>query len=554
MLKTTTLNALLAAVLLAIACLPAHAEDRAPRADLILHGGKVFTADPHRAWAEAVAIKRSRIVAVGSDSAVLALEGPGTRTVDLEGRVVVPGFNDAHTHLGVGLPRLSPPPIAIPGPGPTLGEALGQVADAVAVAAPEEWILIIIGEAALFDPDADRRALDAVAPENPVMLMTWSSHSAVINSKAIEIAGLADDEADPVGGSYGRFEGTETLNGVVNEYALFRLFRVLRTPVPDQVLTAQYEAFTGELAKLGVTTVQEMPIGLTRARGERVLAAADLPIRVRLICVPLELDEPCRSRRFRPSSRLSSTGTKWLLDGTPIERSAALREPYADVPGNGTFSFTDPQLERIVRRGLRGQPARHQILLHNVGDRAIDNALAALESAAPARRWRRLRPRIEHGDLIQPEHLEQARRLGLIVVQNPTHLALDLVPSLGQERAEAAQPFRTLLEEGVRLALGSDGVQPNPFVDLFFAVTHPFHPHEALTMEQAVTAYTLGSARAEFQERRKGLIKRGYLADLAVLSQDIFEIPPPAVLETVSMLTLVGGEIVWDAGAVGAGD
>ncbi len=195
-------------------------------------------------------------------------------------------------------------------------------------------------------------------------------------------------------------------------------------------------------------------------------------------------------------------------------------------------------------------PIRDQLIFHTFGDRAIDKALGELDHAAPDLIWRLLRPRIEHGDMLLPEHLAKARRLGVIVVQNPTHLTLELETPLGPARAAEAQPLRSLLDAGLDLAFGSDSPQPNPFVDLFFAVTHPSRPEEALTMEQAVTAYTRGSATAEFQEWQKGSIKPGYLADLAVLSQDIFTIPPPAVPGTVSLLTLVGGETVWDAGVL----
>lgn len=520
------------------------------RADVVLHNGKVFTADPARPWAEAVAVRGERIAAVGADAAVRALEGPGTLSIDLGGRVVVPGFNDSHAHLGVGFPRLTLPPVNIPGPGPTLAEALAQVAAAVAVAEPGEWILALVGEAVILDPAATRVPLDAAAPANPVILLTWSSHSAVINTRAMERAGIGEQEPDPFGGSYDRFPGTGVVNGVIHEYAVFRLARALRAEVPDEVLRAQFEAFTGLLAQVGVTTAQEMTIGLTRERSERILAGADLKARLRLMCVPLAIDESCRPGRPDPSDLWTSSGIKWILDGTPVERSAALREPYADVPGTGRFNVTESELRRLVWRSLLGPPVRHQLLVHAIGDRALDNALGEMERAAPAALWRRLRPRIEHGDLIQPEHLDQARRLGAVVVQNPLHFTLDLQPSLGPERAAAAQPFASLLDAGIHLALGSDSAQPNPFLDLFFAVVHPLHPDEALTMEQAVTAYTRGSAYAEHQEDRKGTLRPGHLADLAVLSQDIFTIPPPAVPATVSLLTLVGGEVVWDAGAL----
>jgi hypothetical protein len=294
-----------------------------------------------------------------------------------------------------------------------------------------------------------------------------------------------------------------------------------------------------------------MTIGLTRERSAQVLAGADLAIRVRSMCVPLAPAEPCAPGPFDLRDRLTWSGIKWLTDGTPIERSAALREPWADFPGTGRFNVTAAELRQLVRRSLLGLPVASQLLTHAVGDRALDNVLGELDRSAPDFVWRLLRPRLEHGDLLHPEQVERARRLGAVVVQNPTHLALDLEPSLGPVRAAAAQPLATLLDEGVVLAFGSDAAQPNPFLDLFFAVVHPFHPDEALTVEQAVTAYTRGSAYAEFQEWQKGALKPGYLADLAVLSQDIFTVPPPAIPGTASVLTVVGGEIVWDAGVVG---
>lgn len=520
-----------------------------PPADTILHHGKVFTADPDRPWAQAVAIRGQRIVAVGNDGPVRALAGPHTRSIDLGGRVLIPGMNDAHFHMAVGFPRLTLPPIDIPGPGPSLAVALDQVAQAVAVAQPGEWILALVGERLILDPAATRAAIDPIAPNNPVLLITWSSHSGVINGAAMAAAGIAPNAVDPFGGSYGRFPNG-TVNGIVNEYALFRVIGKIRAAVPDAVLRAQFEALTAAAAQVGVTSVQEMTIGMSRERSATILSGADLSIRVRSMCVPLSQNEPCRTPNFDPSDRLTWSGIKWLLDGTPIERSAYLREPYVDFPGIGHFNLTPSQLNQAVHRSLFGLPVRDQLLFHTVGDRALDNVFGALESAAPPFIWQLLRPRIEHGDFLHPEQIAKVRELGAIVVQNPTHLALDFSPAVGASRAADLQPLHTLLASGVKLALGSDGGQANPFLDLFLAVLHPFHPAEALTMEEAVTAYTRGSAAAEFQEWQKGSIRPGYLADLAVLSQDIFTIPPPAVPGTTSVLTLVGGETVWDAGAL----
>lgn len=536
----------LSALLLLLFTLPALA---VLPADTILYHGKVFTADADHPWAQAVAIRGKRIVAVGNDGPVRALAGPHTRSIDLGGRVLMPGMNDAHIHLGVGFPRLTLPPIDIPGPGPSLAVAVDQVAQAVAVAVPGEWILAIVGEQLILDPAATRLALDPVAPNNPVLLITWSSHSGVINGKAMADAGIGAHDPDPFGGSYGRFPDG-SINGIVNEYALFRVIRAIRAIVPDEVLRAQFEGLTAAAVQVGVTSVQEMTIGVTRARSVQILSDADLSIRVRSMCVPLSQNEPCQAPAFDPTDRLTWSGIKWLLDGTPIERSAYLREPYIDFPGIGHFNLAPSQLNQAVHRSLFGLPVRDQLLCHTVGDRALDNLLGALESAAPPFIWQLLRPRIEHGDFLHPEQIDRVEQLGAIVVQNPTHLALDFSPAIGPARAAVIQPLHTLLASGVRLAFGSDAGQANPFLDLFLAVIHPFHPAEALTMEEAVTAYTRGSAAAEFQEWQKGSIRPGYLADLTVLSQDIFTISPPAVPGTTSVLTLVGGETVWDAGVL----
>ncbi|HYO15052.1 MAG TPA: amidohydrolase family protein [Thermoanaerobaculia bacterium] len=181
------------------------------------------------------------------------------------------------------------------------------------------------------------------------------------NGKVLERAGIAEEEPDPFGGVYDRFPGTNVVNGVIHEYALFRLIREVRATVPDEVLRAQFEALTGLLAQVGVTTAQEMTIGLTRERSERVLAGADVKARLRLMCVPLSLGESCDSTLFDLSDRLTSSGIKWLLDGTPVERSAALREPYADFPGTGRFNATAGELRQLVRRSLYGTPVRSYV-------------------------------------------------------------------------------------------------------------------------------------------------------------------------------------------------
>ena len=243
------------------------------------------------------------------------------------------------------------------------------------------------------------------------------------------------------------------------------------------------------------------------------------------------------------------SGTKYVLDGTPIERLALMRRPYADRPGwRGRANFDADTVRAMLADALR---AGDQPLLHVSGDSLLRVVFDAMQALAPDSAWRRLRPRIEHGDWLGGDLIPIARRLGVVVVQNPVHFAL--APELLAARFGGApgpvpgfQVVRDLVESGVPLAIGSDG-PPSPFLNIMFATTHPVSPAQALTREQAVIAYTRTAAYAEHAEGEKGTLAPGMLADLAVLSQDVFTVPPQALPATTSLLTLVGGRVVHDA-------
>jgi predicted amidohydrolase YtcJ len=225
---------------------------------------------------------------------------------------------------------------------------------------------------------------------------------------------------------------------------------------------------------------------------------------------------------------------------------------YADDPDNvGAFNFATTPFLQLTASQRTGVPALDQVLFHSVGDAAISTVLDALELTGGTA-WVNRRPRIEHGDMMFGNDIARAAELGVVVVQNGTHLGLTplyaqrFVPDVFAQ----LEPLHSLLAAGVHLALGTDGIgRPlSPFLDMMLLTIHPTHPSEALTIEEAVTAYTSGSAYAEFQEQNKGRLVPGQLADLAVLSQDIFHASPFALPATYSMLTMVGGDVVWDAG------
>jgi predicted amidohydrolase YtcJ len=275
----------------------------------------------------------------------------------------------------------------------------------------------------------------------------------------------------------------------------------------------------------------------------------NLPVRLRLIKFPLEdpatWQPPANTDPAQPASALSVWGTKWIIDGTPIERLAFLTQDYADRPKwRGQSNFKDAPVRSMLLKALE---SRAQVLLHTAGDAAIGQVFSGMTAAGSPLRWQSRRLRLEHGDLLTGDLIARARSLGVIVVQNPSHLAIaELKTRFGAERMTTAQPLKSLLAAGIPLAIGSDGPL-SPGLNIMLATTHPNNPAEALSREEAVRAYTYGSAYAEFAEQEKGTIAPKMLADLAILSQDIFTAPPESLADTTAVITIAGGKVVHEA-------
>ena len=518
--------------------------------DLILTGGKVFTADSTRPWAEAVAIRGERITAVGPTDEITRLAGPRTRRIALGGRVVVPGFNDAHEHVGAAEYGVSFSMGVEPMPDPGVAEVLDSLRALAGRTPAGTWLHTVVGLRVLEDTTARRAALDRVGPNHPVLLWVWTGHDVLVNTAGLRALGIPEDVRDPLGGHYGR-DAEGRLTGHLDDYAEWAALRRLYSSLPDSVLVGEFRRYAAEGLRLGITSVQNMNGYLDPAATTRVLRAARLPIRLRVIPFPMTDARGLRDDEWRgiardPAPRTTVSGVKWVLDGSPIDRRALMRAPYADRPGwYGQLQFPVDTVRAILARALATREPLH---LHVVGDSTPRLVFALMRELAPDSAWRPLRVRIEHGDFVSGDLLPVARRLGVVVVQNPSHTGLD--PAMVRQRfgrvPENFQNGRSLVAAGVPLAFASDGQPRNPFVHLMFAVTNPLHPGEAFTREQAVTAYTRGSAYAEFAEHEKGTLAPGMLADLAVLSQDIFAVAPEALPATSSVLTLVGGRIVHD--------
>ena len=517
--------------------------------DVILVDGKIFTGNPSQPYADALAISGSRIIAVGSNAEVRRLAGRGTRRIDLGGRTVVPGFNDAHTHFRV-------EPKATKLEFRSMEPSWAEVSDALRAAVNKtqagQWIIGQVGGTAYLDRELNRASLDRIAPNHPVVVETFYGHGTVVNSAAMKLLGIAERPANPLGASYERDPATGRFNGRANEYANWVINRRLADFVSDADALTDLKRMGAEAAAFGVTTLQVMPM-MRIERFVRLLEQADLPVRVRAI--PFSLTT-VRARDMTEIRSLGSIrlrkrkveveGIKWIVDGTPFEHGAAMRSPYADRQSErGRMNFSSVQVEAMLRESLwLGEP----ILLHAVGDRTIEIIFDAMEKIGRRNSvdWKVRRVRIEHADALAGDLIGRAKRLGVVVVQNPTHFSFVEMFYARWGPQMQFENQRTLIEAGIPYAIGSDGPM-NPGLNIMFAAMHPSRPSESISRPQAVEAYTSGSAFAEFAEREKGMLKAGMLADLAVLSQDIFSVTPNALPETRSVLTIVDGRIVHDA-------
>ena len=511
----------------------AGAQDMRPRAPtLILTGGKVFTADSTRPWAEALAIRGDRILAVGSTADVRRLSGRATREIALGGRTVIPGINDAHDHLGnlpIGVDvRLSESPT----PDPTTAQVLDSVRATAAHTPVGRWIRITVGRQVLADTGARRTALDRVAAGHRVLLWSWWGHGAVLNTAGLRALQIAEGTADPLGGWYER-DAEGRLTGRLDEYAEWGALRRLYSAGSRRALVTNLRAYADSALGLGVTSVQDMAGFVSPALTVRAFRDARLPLRVRLIRWSIP-DASGRNEAewdavpARIGQMVVVSGRKWVLDATPIDQNALMRRPYPGRPSwYGRLDFPIDTVRAILREALR--PGAAQLHLHTVGDSTAALLLDLMESLAPDTAWRGRRVRFEHANGITGPQIARAARLGVVIAQ---------------PRMESA-PLESWHEARLPVAYGSDMLH-NPFYHLMVAVTKPAAPAQALSREAAVTMFTRGSAFAEFAEREKGTLAPGMLADLAVLSQDIFVVPAATLPATTSVLTMVGGRIALD--------
>ena len=480
---------------------------------IIIIKGRVFTGEPSRPFAEALAIEGNKITAVGTDAQIKALKGEKTEVIDAQGQLVIPGFNDAHVHVGMAMPSYS----VASNLDATWSDVTAAIASALDETPADLWLSGTLGPALINDTSITRAKLDALAPGRKVILTGFTGHTTILSTAAMAALGLALDAKDPTGGWFGR-DADGKLNGRANEYAEYALWRRFSDLSTEEDLTSDIQTFSEQALRFGITSVQAMSVG-SEERFAKALAKANVPLRVRLI----DFHIPGTTPVWKGGGAL-----KWILDGTPIEQGAALRTAKYKDGSQGRENFTDvaPLLQMAVDNKL-------QLLFHASGDKTVATALNAFAKASLQR------PRIEHGDGLQPDLFPLAKQTGTIVVLNPTHFPFSDSYPRGDYMLAAS-----IAKAGIPIAIGSDGVL-NPYLNILMASSRRDRPSESLSRMDALRAYTSGSAFAELAETKKGKIAPGMLADVVILSQNILDASAQSLPETQSVVTIIDGKVVY---------
>ncbi|PYV60157.1 MAG: amidohydrolase [Acidobacteria bacterium] len=536
-------------------------------ADLLIFNAKVWTVDSTHPTAQAVAVLRDRIVTVGSNSDAEAWRGPHTQTIDAAGMLLLPGFNDAHVHFVSGGMQLDSIQL---NDASSKEEFARRIGDRAKRTTKGEWILGGDWDETKWSPQVipTRGLIDPLTPDTPVFVSRYDGHMVLANSVALRLAGITAQTPDPPGGVIVRDDqGNPT--GALKDAAMDLAAKGIPPLSHDQRLHAVQRAMQHALS-LGVTSVQHMDPDYAdvalyselRQRGERS---------VRIYAAPLitDVDDQAKIgiRHAFGDPFLRIGALKAFADGSLGSRTAYFYEPYVDQPSTrGLLSDEMHPISLMRDRMLKADAAGLQICTHAIGDEGISTILDLYSEIVQAHGEADRRFRIEHAQHMAAKDFDRFAELHVIASVQPYHAIDDgrfAEARIGRDRASRTYAFRTFLNHGVRLAFGTDwDVAPlDPMLTIYAAVTRAtldgknrngWFPEQKLTVAEAIEAYTMGSAFAEFQENEKGSITPGKLADMVLLSQDIFSIEPEKIRQTKVLKTFVGGKLVWDANA-GAG-
>jgi len=560
----------------------AVAESRSPAsppqgpADLVLTNARIETMDPAHEWASAIAIRGESIVAVSyadqsaqalDDPAIKPLVGPQTRVVDLHQAFVMPGFNDAHAHIGQSaLAKLTVNFVGVR----SLAQFQQRVRESLQNHKAGEWISGFGWDQTLWPGKRDptRADLDAVSDQNPMFFTRVDGHVAVANSLALQAAGITKETPDPPGGRIRRDPGTGEPTGFLEEDAATSL---VYSKIPPPTLEQRrygIELVLANAARTGVTSLQDCSVLVLSTDSsfspdnflvyQQLRKEGKLTARITEwldFTLPLAKLEELRSEWGSTDPWLKTGALKGFMDGSLGSRTAAMLAPYSDAPGTSGILRMDP--ENLKTMAIERDRAGFQLAFHAIGDRANRVALDTFAAVAAANDPRDRRDRVEHAQVVAPDDFARFGKLGVVASMQPSHLLDDerwAGDRLGPERSRGAYAWRTMEQNGVHLAFGTDHpVEPlNPLRGIYACVTRQlpqgsasWEPQESLPISDCLRAYTVGSAYAEFEEKTKGTIAPGMLADLVVYPVDLNQVPARELLAIAVKMTIVGGRIVY---------
>jgi predicted amidohydrolase YtcJ len=559
--RTCGIILVMVAALLASAC---NQHNNTPADVVILHG-RIYTVNANEPWIQAVAIREEKIVAAGSNQAIAKYQGPATIVIDAKERLVLPGFVDAHVHMMAGAAQLEQITL---NDARTVDEFQRIIKD-YAVAHPEKpwlqgmgWVYSVFGKSGL----PDKKLVDEVVPDRPVYLLAYDGHTSLANSKALQLAGITRKTPDPPSGIIVRNPATGEPTGVLKEAAGTLVAKIVPPVTHEQERDRMTKAIH-YASSLGLTRL--LSVGGDAERVElfnEIRQKGDLTTRLTMARF---LDPPVapeiiklleENRKMYSDDWIDLNAVKYLLDGVIEARTAAMLEPYENTPANSGQLYFDPDKykESVTQLDRLGFP----ISTHAIGDRAIRLALDAYEAAHRTNNNTDARDRIEHIEDPAAEDIPRFGKLGVIAGMQPLHATPDTNTltvwsgNIGLQRALQAFPWNSIRSGGAQLCFGSDWpvVMLNPLPGLQILLTREtadgrpaggWHPNERLTLEQAIQGYTMGGAIAARREKTEGSIEVGKLADVIVLSQDLFKMAPNQIGKTKVLMTMVGGKVVY---------
>jgi len=529
-------------------------------ADLVLVNGKIWTVNDKEAEVEAVAVLGNRIVAVGSTEGIRKWIGANTKVIDLQGRRVTPGFNDSHVHFldgGMGLASVQLRDARTP------EEFRDRIRDFAVKLPKGRWILNGNWDHENWTPPAlpTRRLIDAVTPDNPVFINRLDGHMCLANSLALKLAGVTRETPDPPGGAIVRDAGGEP-TGVLKDAAMNYVYKVIPSP-SEEVMAEAIRAALAYAAENGVTSVQDMSaspdiFGVY----QKLLANGELTVRVYGIQPLSEWGRLARVgvRAWFGNDKLKIGGLKGFADGSLGSTTALFFEPYLDAPKSSGLPSDEMLPEgKMLNNILEADRAGLQVAVHAIGDKANKTILDVFAEVEKRNGARDRRLRIEHAQHLRPEEIKRFGAERVIASMQPYHAIDDgrwAENRIGPNRAKGTYAFRSLLDAGATLAFGSDWfVAPmEPLMGIYAAVTRRtldgrrpqgWVPEQKIAVAEAVRAFTMGSAYASGDEKVKGSIEVGKLADLVVLSADIFKIDPVEIEKAKVVMTIFDGKVIY---------